>query len=57
MELTAFSLISYMLLAGFLVLVGLAGIKALKRFIVSNKSVSEDSEDIEDSESSKEQTK
>lgn len=57
MELTAFSLISYMLLAGFLVLVGLAGIKVIKHFIVSNKSVSEDLEDIEGSESSKEQTK
>lgn len=55
MELTAFSLISYMLLAGFAILVGYAGIKMIKRLIAINKSTSEDFEDLEDFEEGSEE--
>lgn len=48
MDFTVFSLIAYILLAGFIVLVGYAGIEVIKRFIASSKSTAEGSEDLEE---------
>lgn len=48
MEFTVFSLFSCILLAGFIVLVVYAGIKAIKGFIASSKSTAEDLEDLEE---------
>lgn len=48
MEFTVFSLMSCILLAGFIVLVGYAGVVVIKRFIASSKTMSEDLEDSEE---------
>lgn len=48
MEFTVFSLFSCILLAGYIVLVGYAGVEVIKRFIASSKSAAEDSEDPEE---------
>ena len=45
MEFTVFSLIACILLAGFIVLVGYAGVEVIKRFIASSKPTSEDPEE------------
>lgn len=49
MEFTVFSLFSCILLAGYIVLVGYAGVEVIKRFIASSKSTTE-TEDPEDPE-------
>lgn len=48
MEFTVFSLFACILLAGFIVLVGYAGVEAIKRFIASSKPTAEDPEDSEE---------
>lgn len=48
MEFTVFSLFSCILLAGYIVLVGYAGVEVIKRFIASSKPTAEDPEDPEE---------